>query len=124
MNCQWCNDPLDERWKYCAVCGHRAGLPRAECDCRQCQARAGQEIAMAKILEDVRRQRLALENLLRVVAQVINEEVTHHHVSFAAVLELGMAAGSVRTAFQLPVEPLTMIIFKRKEWTPNNAKLS
>ncbi|MEW6212284.1 MAG: zinc ribbon domain-containing protein [Acidobacteriota bacterium] len=120
QNCHKCARALDEEWNGCPDCGHRARGG----DCERCQAEAQEREAIAAITEAIRTQRLALENLLRVVSLVIHEETAHNEVSLATVMELGLAAQSVRNIFQIPVEPLTLIIFNRKEWTPNNAKLS
>ena len=42
MTCSWCHESNerrkgDQRKVYCWSCGHRADVPRAECDCRKCR---------------------------------------------------------------------------------------
>ena len=38
ITCSWCHERNDctERPTLCCKCGHRADLPRLECDCRRC----------------------------------------------------------------------------------------
>jgi hypothetical protein len=41
--CSWCHrlniiDPVAEQRRYCPDCGHRADVPRLECDCSRCGA--------------------------------------------------------------------------------------
>lgn len=37
-SCSWCHTLNDTgRFTFCETCGHRADLPRMECDCGQCQ---------------------------------------------------------------------------------------
>lgn len=47
VNCSWCHEAneLDGRKVYCWSCGHRADVPRVECDCRKCRnERAGLDV--------------------------------------------------------------------------------
>jgi hypothetical protein len=43
LTCSWCNEANDKLKQaikvFCWSCGHRADVPRVECDCRQCRAR-------------------------------------------------------------------------------------
>lgn len=46
ISCSWCDTMMDydeaaARGKatYCANCGHRADVAKAQCDCRQCAER-------------------------------------------------------------------------------------
>lgn len=41
QSCSWCHstNSLDHpQVRFCSECGHRADLPRMECDCPQCTA--------------------------------------------------------------------------------------
>jgi hypothetical protein len=35
--CSWCCAMVDAGTKTCPHCGHRADLPRLECDCLKCK---------------------------------------------------------------------------------------
>lgn len=41
LSCPWCEEAGETRKGsgkvYCWSCGHRADVPRAECDCRKCR---------------------------------------------------------------------------------------
>jgi len=40
LSCSWCNamnEVKEGTATYCADCGHRADVLRAECDCRKCK---------------------------------------------------------------------------------------
>lgn len=41
VSCSWCHETNDvTRFRICATCGHRADLPRMDCDCERCSAPA------------------------------------------------------------------------------------
>lgn len=41
VTCSWCHEPNDLRKDhgkvFCWNCGHRADVPRVQCDCRKCR---------------------------------------------------------------------------------------
>jgi hypothetical protein len=42
VNCSWCHEPNEQKRGdtlklFCWSCGHRADVPRVECDCRKCR---------------------------------------------------------------------------------------
>jgi hypothetical protein len=42
ISCSWCHEPNevrkgDSKKVYCTICGHRADVPRVQCDCRKCR---------------------------------------------------------------------------------------
>lgn len=41
VSCSWCHEPNELRPDggkvYCWSCGHRADVPRVDCDCRKCR---------------------------------------------------------------------------------------
>jgi hypothetical protein len=36
-HCHEVNYEGERYWPYCTECGHRADIPRAQCDCDRCQ---------------------------------------------------------------------------------------
>jgi hypothetical protein len=39
VTCSWCHCVIwetDPRWPFCWNCGHRADVPRVQCDCIAC----------------------------------------------------------------------------------------
>ena len=44
VSCSWCHELAwddDLQWPYCKHCGHRADLPRVQCDCPACALELG-----------------------------------------------------------------------------------
>jgi len=41
VTCSWCHESNEHRGDglktYCFSCGHRADVPRVDCDCRRCR---------------------------------------------------------------------------------------
>ena len=39
--CSWCHPMVEAGARNCPQCGHRADLPRLECDCLKCRITRG-----------------------------------------------------------------------------------
>ncbi len=52
ISCSWCHETVDIAARYCPCCGHRADLPRTQCNCSRCRSIREQAARMTSEISD------------------------------------------------------------------------